>query len=182
MRSKELSIQVKQTIVRLQKQNKSIREIAITFGVAKSTVWCILRKRESTSELSNIKRPGCPQRTTVVDACMASSGTGLLVFIDDVTEDRSSQKNSEVYGDILSAQTQSNAAKLIGRCFVVQMDDDPKHTAKATQKFLKVKKWNILQWPSQSPDFNPIEHAFHLLKTNHKGGNPVFADIHEFQT
>ncbi len=60
-------IQVKQTIVRLQKQNKSIREIAGTFGVAKSTVWCILRKRESTSELSNIKRPGCPQRTTVVD-------------------------------------------------------------------------------------------------------------------
>ncbi len=26
-----------------------------------------------------------------------SSGTGLLMFIDDVTEDRSSQKNSEVY-------------------------------------------------------------------------------------
>ncbi len=28
--------------------------------------------------------------------CMASIGTGLLVFIDDVTEDRSNQKNSEV--------------------------------------------------------------------------------------
>ncbi len=27
------------------------------------------------------------------------------------------------------------------------MDDDPKHTAKATQEFLKVKKWNI-----RSPD------------------------------
>ncbi len=26
-----------------------------------------------------------------------SSGTGLLMFIDDVTEDRSSRKNSEVY-------------------------------------------------------------------------------------
>ncbi len=33
-------------------------------------------------------------------ACMASSGTGLLVFSDDVTEDRSSRKNSEVYRDI----------------------------------------------------------------------------------
>ncbi len=33
---------------------------------------------------------------------MASSGTGLLVFIDDVTtEDRSSRINSEVYRDIL---------------------------------------------------------------------------------
>ncbi len=32
---------------------------------------------------------------------MASSGSGLLLFfIDDVTEDRSSRKNSEVYRDI----------------------------------------------------------------------------------
>ncbi len=45
---------------------------------------------------------------------MASSGTGLLVFIDDVTEDRSSRMNSEVYREILSAQILPNAAKLIG--------------------------------------------------------------------
>ncbi len=83
---------------------------------------------------------------------MSSSGTGLLVFIDDVIEDRSSQKNSEVYRDILSALIQSNGTKLIGQTFITQMDGDPKHTAKATQEFLKVKKWNILQWPSQSPD------------------------------
>ncbi len=46
---KELSIQVKQTIVRIQKQNKSIREIAGTLGAAKSTVWYILRKKELVS-------------------------------------------------------------------------------------------------------------------------------------
>ncbi len=71
---------------------------------------------------------------------MASSGTGLLVFIGDVTEDRSSRMNSEVYGDILSVQIQPNAAKLIGPRFIVQMDNDPKHTAKTTQEFLKVKR------------------------------------------
>ncbi len=58
---KELSIQLKQTIVRLQRQNKSIREIAGTLGLVKSTVWYILRKQERTGELSNIKRPGCPE-------------------------------------------------------------------------------------------------------------------------
>ncbi len=61
MQSKDLSIQVKQTIVRLQKQNKSIREIAGTFRVAKSTVGYILRKKEGTGELRNIKKPGCPE-------------------------------------------------------------------------------------------------------------------------
>ncbi len=55
-------------------------------------------------------------------SCMASSGTGLLVFFDDVTEDRSSRKNSEVYRDILSVQIQSNGAKLIGRRFIVQVE------------------------------------------------------------
>ncbi len=99
---------------------------------------------------------------------MHGSGTGLLVFSDDVTEDRSSRVNFEVYRDILSAQIQPNGAKLNGRCFIVQMDDDPKHTAEATKEFLKVKKWNILQWPSRYPDFNPFEHAFHLLKTKLK--------------
>ncbi len=64
MRSKDFSIQVKQTIGRLQKQNKYIREIAETLRVVKSTVWCILIKTERTSELINIKRPGCPRRTT----------------------------------------------------------------------------------------------------------------------
>ncbi len=61
-------MQAKQTIVRFQNQNKSITEIAVTLGVAKSTVWYILRKKtECTGELSNIKRPGRPRRTTVVD-------------------------------------------------------------------------------------------------------------------
>ncbi len=40
---------------------------------------------------------------------------------------------------------------------------------KVTEEFLKVKKLNILQWPSQSPDFNPIEHAFNLLNDKTKG-------------
>ncbi len=44
---------------------------------------------------------------------MAPSGTGLLVF-SDVTEDRGSQKSSEVYRDILFAKIKSNGAKLIG--------------------------------------------------------------------
>ena len=67
MRSKELSLSVKQAIIRLKNQNKPIREIEKTLGVAKSTVWNILKKKESTDELSNTKRLGRPQKTTVVD-------------------------------------------------------------------------------------------------------------------
>ncbi|CAJ0919523.1 unnamed protein product [Ranitomeya imitator] len=81
--------------------------------------------------------------------------------------------NSEVFRDILCAQIQPNAAKLIARRFMLQMDNDPKHKAKATQEFIKAKKWNILEWRSQSPDLNPIEHAFHLLKTKLQTERPT---------
>ncbi len=60
-------MQVKWTIVRLQKQNKSIREIAGTLGVAKSAVWYILRKKNTLMSSETLKRTGCPRRTTEVD-------------------------------------------------------------------------------------------------------------------
>ena len=123
------------------------------------------------------------------------------MFIDDMTEDGSSRMNSEVYRNILSAHIQPNSAKLIGRGFKIQMYNDPKHTVKATQEFFKANKWNILQWASQSPDLNPIEHAFHLLKTRLRSANKQqlktaavkawqsiskhlksFCDVDEFQT
>ncbi len=103
---------------------------------------------------------------------MAASGAGSLVFIDDVNADKSSRMNSEVFRTILSAHIQPNASELIGRLFTVQMDNDPKHTAKATKEFFEAKKWNVLRWPSQSADLNPNEHAFHLLKTKLKGNCP----------
>lgn len=46
---------------------------------------------------------------------MASSETGSLVFIDDSTADIHWRMNSEVYRSLLSAQVQTNAAKLIGQ-------------------------------------------------------------------
>ena len=67
MRSKELSLSVKKAIIWLKNLNKQIREIAQTLGVAKSTVWNILKKKERTGELSNTKRPRRPRKTTVVD-------------------------------------------------------------------------------------------------------------------
>lgn len=44
--------------------------------------------------------------------------------------------------------------------FTVEMDNDSKHTTKPTQEFLKAKKRDIIQWPSQSPDLILTEYVF----------------------
>lgn len=57
----------------------------------------------------------------------------FCVFIDDLTSDKSSRINRDVYRAIFSAQIQPNAVKLQGHQVILQMDNDQKHTVKATQ-------------------------------------------------
>ena len=45
----------------------------------------------------------------------------------------------------------------LGRKFTFQEVNDPQHTAKTIQEWLRDKSLNVLEWPNQSPDLNPIE-------------------------
>ncbi len=107
--------------------------------------------------------------STVSDGlgAMSSAGVGPLCFL------RSKVNTSRIPGSFRALHASCCWPTLWDADFIFQQDLAPAHSAKATSTWFKDHGIPVLNWPANSPDLNPIENLWGIVKRKMRYARPT---------
>jgi transposase len=105
----------------------------------------------------------------MVWGCFGKRGRGRLHFIPKGTT-----VNAEKYVEILREKLRP-ALEAQGAS-VFQQDNAPCHAARLAKAFFQENGIEVLEWPGNSPDLNPIENLWHIMKKKVSAKHPRTVD------
>ncbi len=142
-------------------------KFCISFGNQGPRVWRKSGEAQNPCCLkSSVKFP----QSVMIWAAMSSAGVGPLCFLKSTV-------NAAIYQEILEHFMLPSTDKLYGDAdFIFQQDLAPAHTAKGTKSWFNDHGVTVLDWPANSPDLNPIENLWGIVKRKMRDTRPNNAD------
>ncbi len=138
-------------------------KFCISFGNQGLRVWRKGGEAQSPSFLkSSVKFP----QFVMIWGAMSSAGVGPLCFLK-------TNVTAPIYQYILEHFVLSSADQLFKDAdFIFQLDLAPVHTAKSTKSWLNDHGVGVLDWPASSPDLNPIDNLWGIVKRKMRNKRP----------